>query len=101
MNDSFYTVIFTAAGVTALIRLVLIFFLSQRRFPALLRDFLSFVPVAILSAIIAGEIMGAQKTTSFGLPVALVAAACTLVVGILSRSLFATVLASILAFQNL
>jgi len=96
--------IFAAAFVTAMIRLVPVLFLSGRNFPVLLRDFLSFVPVAVLSAIVAAEIMGHESKTLFDMPLALSAALCALIVGLISRSLFATVIASVLAFlllQNL
>jgi len=96
--------IFAAAFVTALIRLGPILFLSGRHFPVLLRDFLSFVPVAVLTAIVSAEMIDHQQTTFGGLPLALSAALIAILVGLVSRSLFATVITSILAFlllQNL
>jgi len=96
--------IFAAAFVTALIRLIPVLYLSRRNFPVLLRDFLSFVPAGVLSAIIMAEILSDEQSTVFGLPLAALAALIALLVGLVSRSLFATVMASILAFlllQNL
>jgi len=93
-----------AAAVTALIRLVPILFLSGRNFPVLVRDFLSFVPVAVLTSIVTSELAASKQTTILDLPLALLASFIALLVGIISRSLFATVIASIIAFlllQNL
>jgi len=96
--------IVAAAVVTGLIRLIPVLYLSGRNFPVLARDFLSFVPVAVLSAIVTAEIMGNEQKTFYDLPLALCAASAALIIGLITRSLFATVIASILAFlllQNL
>lgn len=93
-----------AAVVTGLIRIVPIMTLSHRPFPAIFRCWLNFVPAAVLSAIIAVEILNKPQTTSFGVSVAFLSALATVITGMLTKSLFATVIASILAyllFQNL
>jgi len=104
LSENLGACIVAAVLVTALIRLVPVLYLSGRNFPVLVRDFLSFVPVAVLSAIVTAEVMGNEQTTVFELPLSLTAALMALIVGLLTRSLFATVIASILAFlllQNL
>ncbi|MHC5307302.1 AzlD domain-containing protein [Bartonella sp. LJL80] len=96
--------IVVAAIVTAFIRIVPILFLAHRPFPKLLKHWLHFVPAAVLSAIIAAEILAKPQTTSFGLSVALCAAFISFFAGMLTRSLFVSVIASILAylvFQNI
>jgi len=98
LSENLALAIIGAALVTALIRLVPVLYLSGRNFPILLRDFLSFVPVAVLSSIVTAEITAHEQTTIFNLPLALTASLCALLVGLLLRSLFATVIASILAF---
>jgi len=104
LSDNLGLGIFVAAFITALIRLAPVLFLSGRNFPVWARDFLSFVPVAVLSAIVTSEILGHEQTTIWGLPLALSASFFALLIGLISHSLFATVITSILAFlllQNL
>jgi len=104
LSENLGKAIFAAAFVTALIRLIPVLCLSERNFPFWLRDFLSFVPVAVLSAIITAEILKNKGTTLFNMPSGLIAGFLALLVGLISRSLFATVMTSILAFlllQNL
>jgi len=93
-----------SAFVTAVIRAVPVLFLARRKFPVILRNWLSFVPAAILSAIIATEVVTDKETTSFGFSVAFLATLASFAAGLLSRSLLVAVVASILAyllFQNL
>lgn len=87
-----------AAIVTAVIRAGPVLFLAQRNFPVILRNWLAFVPTAILSAIIAAEVIANKETTSFGLSVAFLATVVSFIAGALSRSLLVTVLASIFAY---
>ncbi|RCL00582.1 MAG: Azaleucine resistance protein AzlD [Candidatus Tokpelaia sp. JSC189] len=87
-----------AAIVTAIIRAGPILFLAQRNFPVILRNLLAFVPTAVLSAIIAAEVISNKETTSFGLSVAFLATVVSFIAGALSRNLLMTVLASIFAY---
>ncbi|RCL01150.1 MAG: Azaleucine resistance protein [Candidatus Tokpelaia sp. JSC085] len=103
-NSHILLAIAIAALVTAIIRAVPIFFLAQCNFPVILSNWLSFVPVSILSAIITAEIISNKETTSFGCSVAFLATLVSFTAGLLSRSLLFTVVASIFAylfFQNL
>jgi len=96
--------IFVVSAVTAAIRALPILFLAQRNFPILVRNWLVFIPPAILSAIIASEVIQRDQTTSFGLSVGILATAVSLIVCAVTKSLFAAVAVSIIAyfiFQNL
>ena len=87
-----------ATAVTALIKIVPIMALAHRPFPKLFRYWLNFVPAAVLSAIIVAEILEKPETTSFGISVALLSTIVSLIAGMLTRSLFVTVVVSIFAF---
>lgn len=104
MTEHVMAAIVAAAVVTALIRAVPVIFLAHRSFPVILRNWLSFIPTAILTAIIAAEVLGKNDFTSSGISVALLATVVSLIAGLVSRSLFVSVIASILAyllFQNI
>jgi len=76
-----------ATAVTALIKIVPIMALAHRPFPRLFRYWLNFVPAAVL-----------------GISVALLSTIVSLIAGIVTRSLFVTVVISIVAylvFQNI
>lgn len=93
-----------AAVVTGLIKIVPVMTLAHRPFPKLFRYWLNFVPAAVLSAIIVAEILEKPQTTSFGISVALLSTIVSLVAGMATRSLFVTVIVSILGyllFQNI
>jgi len=97
-NTQMILAIAAAALVTAMIRVGPVLFLAKRNFPVILRNWLSFVPVAVLSAIIAAEVIANPQTTSFGVSVALLATVASLAAGLLTRSLLLTVVASILSY---
>ena len=78
MERNILLAIIASALVTALMRVVPVLLLSRFRMPPALQQWLSFIPAAIMSAIIAAELVGA-----------------------LSRSLFATVIAGMAAFMGL
>lgn len=93
-----------ATLVTAFIKIVPVMALAHRPFPRLIRYWLNFIPAAVLSAIIAAEIIDKPQMTSFGISVALLSTIAAFIIGTLTRSLFITVVVSILAyllFQNL
>jgi len=104
MSGHMFLAIMAASLVVILIRIVPVLFLANRTFPVILRNWLSFVPTAILSALVAGQVIGDKSVTSFGVSVALPATLVATLAGLLSRSLLVTVLTAILAylmFQNL
>ncbi|EJF88726.1 AzlD domain-containing protein [Bartonella tamiae] len=104
MNDKIIFGIIVASIITALIRIVPILFLSRHTLPRLIRYWLHFIPSAVLSAIIATEIIQNNHVNSYGISIGLLAALTTIFVGFLTRSLFVMVIVSILAylfFQNI
>ncbi|UXM94362.1 AzlD domain-containing protein [Bartonella sp. HY329] len=104
MTHNIFAAIAAAALVTFIIRVFPILVLAHRPFPIIIRNWLSFVPTAILTAIIAVEVMGKDEVTSFGVSVALLATLASVVAGFVTRSLFVAIIASILGyllFQNI
>lgn len=104
MMENIGWAIAVAAVVTGVIRIVPIMTLAHRPFPRIFRYWLDFVPAAVLSAIIVAEILNKPQTTSFGVSIAFLSTIATFIAGMLTRSLFVTVVASIFAYlllQNL
>ena len=93
--------IFIYALVTALMRTVPILLLSRFRLAPILQQWLSFIPSAIMAAIITAELIGKPALTPSGISISLLAAAISAVAGMLTRSLFATVIAGMVAFSGL
>lgn len=101
MERNILLAILASAAVTALMRVVPVLLLSRFRMPPALQQWLSFIPAAIMAAIITAELLGKPALTSSGISVSLLAAAAATLVGIISRSLFATVIAGMVAFTGL
>ncbi|EPK7358116.1 AzlD domain-containing protein [Kluyvera intermedia] len=101
MERNILLAILASAAVTALMRVVPVLLLSRFRMPPALQQWLSFIPAAIMAAIITAELLGKPALTSSGISVSLLAAAVATLVGIMSRSLFATVIAGMVAFTGL
>ena len=101
MERNILLAILASAAVTALMRVVPVLLLSRFRMPPALQQWLSFIPAAIMAAIITAELLGKPALTSSGISVSLLAAAAATLVGIISRSLFATVSAGMVAFTGL
>ena len=101
MERNILLAIIVSALVTALMRVVPVLLLSRFRMPPSVQQWLSFIPAAIMAAIITAELLGKPAMTTSGISISLLAAAIATLVGILSRSLFATVLAGMVAFTGL
>ncbi|MEZ2585582.1 AzlD domain-containing protein [Kluyvera intermedia] len=101
MERNILLAIIASALVTALMRVVPVLLLSRFRMPPSVQQWLSFIPAAIMAAIITAELLGKPAMTTSGVSISLLAAAIATLVGILSRSLFATVLAGMVAFTGL
>lgn len=101
MERNILLAILASAAVTALMRVIPVLLLSRFRMPPALQQWLSFIPAAIMAAIITAELLGKPALTSSGISVSLLAAAVATLVGIISRSLFATVIAGMVAFTGL
>lgn len=101
MERNILLAIIASALVTALMRVVPVLLLSRFRMPPSVQQWLSFIPASIMAAIITAELLGKPAMTTSGISISLLAAAIATLVGILSRSLFATVLAGMVAFTGL
>ncbi|MBM3072868.1 AzlD domain-containing protein [Lelliottia sp. RWM.1] len=101
MERNILLAIFISALVTALMRTVPILLLSRFRLAPILQQWLSFIPSAIMAAIITAELIGKPALTPSGISISLLAAAISAVAGMLTRSLFATVIAGMVAFSGL
>ncbi|MEX0494434.1 AzlD domain-containing protein [Raoultella terrigena] len=101
MERNIILAILASALVTALMRTVPVLLLSRFRLAPVIQQWLSFIPSAIMAAIIAAELLGKPALSSSGISISLLAAAAATVAGALTRSLFATVIAGMVAFSAL
>lgn len=101
MERNILLAIIACAVVTALMRTVPILLLSRFRLAPIAQQWLSFIPSAIMAAIVTAELAGKPALTASGISISLMAAAVATLAGILSRSLFATVIAGMVAFSGL
>ncbi|MBA7847637.1 AzlD domain-containing protein [Klebsiella sp. RHBSTW-00484] len=101
MERNIILAILASALVTALMRTVPILLLSRFRLAPALQQWLSFIPSAIMAAIIAAELLGKPALTSSGISISLLAALAATIAGVVTRSLFATVIVGMIAFSAL
>lgn len=101
MERNMLLAIAVAALVTALMRTVPILLLSRFRLSPVVQQWLGFIPAAIMAAIIAAELIEKPALASSGISVSLLAAAIATITGILTRGLFATVIAGMVAYSGL
>lgn len=101
MERNIILAILASALVTALMRTVPVLLLSRFRLAPVIQHWLSFIPSAIMAAIIAAELLGKPALSGSGISISLLAAAAATVAGVLTRSLFATVIAGMVAFSAL
>ncbi|WP_159868239.1 MULTISPECIES: AzlD domain-containing protein [unclassified Raoultella] len=101
MERNIILAILASALVTALMRTVPVLLLSRFRLAPVIQQWLSFIPSAIMAAIIAAELLGKPALSGSGISISLLAAAVATATGALTRSLFATVIAGMVAFSAL
>lgn len=101
MERNILLAIFASALVTALMRVLPILLLSRFRLAPVVQQWLSFIPAAIMAAIITAELMGKPALTPSGISLSLLAAIVAAVAGVVTRSLFATVIVGMMAFTVL
>jgi branched-subunit amino acid transport protein len=101
MERNILLAIAASALVTALMRTVPILLLSRFRLAPVVQQWLSFIPAAIMAAIITAELMGKPALTASGISLSLAAAVISAVAGVVTRSLFATVIVGMMAFTAL
>ncbi|ANR77837.1 AzlD domain-containing protein [Kosakonia sacchari] len=93
--------IILSAMATAVMRTLPILLLSRFSLPGPVQRWLSFIPSAIMAAIIASELLSKPSLTSTGLSLSLIAAFAATASGIITRSLFVTVLTGMAVFSGL
>lgn len=101
MSTSLLITILLCAGITALMRTVPLILLSRFRMAPVVQNWLGFIPSAIMAAIITSELVHKPLLTPSGLSLSLLAAALATVCGIVTRSLFVTVIAGMVGILGL
>jgi branched-subunit amino acid transport protein len=101
MERNVLLTIVIAALVTAVMRVAPILLLSRFRLAPLVQQWLSFIPAAIMAAIVTSELIEKPTLTASGLSLSLLAALIAAITGIITRGLFATVLAGMVAYTAL
>ena len=101
MSQSGYIALALCSLVTLLLRVLPILLMSRIRLGLTARNWLSFIPASIMAAMVAAELVLKPEWTSSGLSISAMAAAVATVCGLVSRSLFVTVLAGVAAFMGL
>lgn len=93
MSTSLLITILLSAGITALMRTVPLILLSRFRMAPVVQNWLGFIPSAIMAAIITSELVHKPLLSPSGLSMSLMAAVLATICGIVTRSLFVTVIA--------
>lgn len=101
MNADMTLTIIACAVVTVSMRALPLIFLSGINLPAILRDWLGFIPVAIMSSIVAMDLVGRWHISLAGGAIATVSVLASIIVGSLTRSLFATVCMGVVSYLAL
>ncbi|MBF5006477.1 AzlD domain-containing protein [Diaphorobacter caeni] len=101
MSTAGYIALLVSALVTLLLRVLPILLMSRIRLGVTARNWLGFIPAAIMAAMVAAELILKPEWSSSGLSISAMAAAIATVCGLISRSLFVTVLAGVAAFMGL
>lgn len=96
---NYYIIVFAMALVSFLPRWIPLFFLSRKKLPLIIEEWLDFIPVAILSALLAPYLLtkGEPRILSFVKPEFLVAFP-TFLIAFLTRSLGLSLLAGMFFF---
>lgn len=100
MDRNIILAILASALVTALMRTAPILLLSRFRLPSAQQQWLSFIPSAIMAAIVTTELVGKPVLTPSGISISALAALAATLVGLITRSLFATVIVGMVAFSS-
>ncbi|HAU5563488.1 branched-chain amino acid ABC transporter [Pantoea sp. BL1] len=101
MERNVLMTIVVAALITAVMRVGPILLLSRFRLAPLAQQWLSFIPAGIMAAIVTAELIEKPALTPSGLSLSLLAALIAAITGIVTRGLFATVLAGMVAYTAL
>jgi branched-subunit amino acid transport protein len=98
MATSFLLTVLCCAIVTISVRTLPLLLLANRELPNALREWLNFIPSSIMTAIIATELLSKPDYSKTGWSISLLSAFACLLIGLLTRSLFLTVLTGIGAY---
>ncbi|HKS35311.1 MAG TPA: AzlD domain-containing protein [Enterobacteriaceae bacterium] len=101
MSTSLLITILLSAGITALMRTVPLILLSRFKMAPVVQNWLGFIPSAIMAAIITSELVHKPLLSPSGLSLSLMAAALATACGIVTRSLFVTVIAGMVGILGL
>ena len=101
MERNILLAIMACAVVTALMRTVPILLLSRFRLAPILQQWLSFIPSAIMAAIVTAELMGKPALTPSGVSLSLLAALAATLAGIVTLKMLPTVKKVMVAFSGL
>lgn len=101
MDTTFFVKVLLCAVITISIRALPIVLLANAQLPVLIREWLNFIPAAVMSAIIVAEILANPALTASGWSISALAAVTCLIIGVMTRSLFVTVLSGIASFMTL
>lgn len=101
MNSSGYIALFISALVTLLLRVLPVLLMSRLKLGVTARNWLGFIPASIMAAMVAAELILKPEWSSSGYSISALAAAIATLCGLISRSLFVTVLAGVAAFMGL
>jgi len=91
MTGDITVAILACAGVTIAVRTLPLVFLSGITLPAIVRDWLGFIPAAVMASIVAMDLVERWQLNSVDGSIALVATSASIMTGLLIRSLFATI----------
>lgn len=98
MTEPLYGAIAAASIVTILIRVLPVILLANRSLPAIVRNWLIFIPPAIFSAIIVNTVLQSPEESIGGVSIALLTTIITFLVGFFFRNLFVIISTSIVAY---
>lgn len=101
MDLNFYWLVALCALFTISMRALPIILLANVEVNEFTKDWLSFIPSAVMSAIIVSEVFGKPAFTSSGWNLSGLAVLFCLAMGMVTRSLFLTVLTGIVSFMML
>lgn len=101
MDKAFIATLMLSALATVAVRSVPILLLSRFRLPSLLYQWLSFVPAAIMSALVVVGLLTQPDWTPGGWSLSACAALGSFLIGIVTRSLFLTVLSGMAVYMTM
>lgn len=100
MNAQFIMAVVLSSVVTITLRAMPIVLLSKLQLPTIIHTWLKFIPASIMAAIVTMEVLAKPALSESGWSISALATLVCLATGILTRSLFLTVLVGIVAYMT-